>query len=478
MVINPIKKWNSMPTPVKSAIAFTISSLFIRGITFLVTPLFTRLMDSSEYGIVTTYNSWNTIIEVFALIGLTSAGVFNTGLNDYKDKRSQFISSVLSLCNIVTIIVFGVIFFVKAYFYPKFILPYELLIIMFVQFIFQPAQIFWITRERYEYRYKAATIVSIVSSIASQVVAVLFIYFSITGSASSAKIIGNCIGALLFYVPIYVMLQFRGKCLVDWTIWKQILVFALPLIPHYLAQHVMASADRIMIANMYFSSGAAIYGVVSAISLIATVVWSAVNASLVPYSYENMNTKTYDGIKNITNSLVLAYGGLCFCVALIAPEVLFILAPPEYASGVYAVPPIAAVAFLNAPYNLYATVEFFHKKSTGIAVATIVSCLVNIGLNALLIPRYGFVAAAYTTLISNIVLILMHYYFYRKCQGERVYSDKLFLLISIVTIGACEMCNLLYLNTTVRYAVILVLLVVAVVFRNRIIGLLKRIRKK
>ena len=103
-----LNKWRALPEATKSSLAFMLSSFFLTGLSVLTTPIFTRLIDSSQYGIVATYNSWLSIIDVFALLGLTSAGVFNVGLNEHKDSRDQYISSILALCNIVTVVVFGV----------------------------------------------------------------------------------------------------------------------------------------------------------------------------------------------------------------------------------------------------------------------------------------------------------------------------------------------------------------------------------
>lgn len=470
------RRWKTLGEPVKAAVAFTIASLLIRGSAFLTTGIFTRLLGD-EYAIVADFNSWNTILEVFALLGLTSAGVFNAGLNDYREQRDRYISCVLTLCNCCTFVVFVIICGIKAFIKPDFILPMELLIIMFVQFLFEPAQIFWMTRERYEYRYRTATLVSVGSSIGAQLLAILLILANVTDSPALDKLIGTAMGSLLFCVPIYVLLQVRGKQLFNGAIWKQVLLFALPLIPHYLAQHTMAAADRIMIGRMYSDMGESIYSVVSAIGMIATIVWSAVNASLVPYTYEGMNNKMYIGIRRVSTSLVTVYAIACVAVTLIAPEALAILAPERYAGGIYAIPPIAFTAFLNALYNLYSNVEFYHKKASGIAAATIISCIVNIILNYLLIPRFGYIGAAYTTLVSNIVLILMHYAFYRRCQPDRIYNDRMFLLIAIICFAACELCSLMYSNRWVRYGAIAAILVGAFLSRKRLKNLIISMRK-
>ena len=104
-----INKWLELPVSVKSTVAFVISSFILKGISFLVTPVFTRVMDASQYGLVSIYQSWLIIIEVFALLGMTSAGVFNVGLNDYKQSRDEYIASILFLCNLITLAVFGLI---------------------------------------------------------------------------------------------------------------------------------------------------------------------------------------------------------------------------------------------------------------------------------------------------------------------------------------------------------------------------------
>lgn len=59
--------------------------------------------------------------------------------------RDKFISVILIFCNVQTVAVFLVVMGLKFIIGQDFILPLNLLIIMFIQFIFNPAQIFWIT---------------------------------------------------------------------------------------------------------------------------------------------------------------------------------------------------------------------------------------------------------------------------------------------------------------------------------------------
>ena len=191
------------------------------------------------------------------------------------------------------------------------------------------------------------------------------------------------------------------------------------------------------------------------------------------------NNKKYKKLSALAATLVLGYGAVCLAITLIAPEVLAILAPASYKDGVYVVPPIASASFLAAFYNLYANIEFYHKKPFYIAVSTIIATLANLVINFLLIPKFSYVGAAYATLISYVILIFMHFIGYKRCSGkERIYNSKLLALIGIVVIACCLLSNLLYTNIMVRYAIILLIAVLALIKHKTIINKIKALYAK
>lgn len=472
-----LNKWKKLPNSVKSSIAFVFSSLIVKGFIFIVTPIFTRIMDINDYGIVTTYNSWISIIEIFAILGLTSAGVFNVGLKDNKDTRNEYISSCLGLCNITTLIVFCIIVILKLIFGENFILENKYLFIMFIHFLFNPAQIFWITRQRYEYKYKFSTIISIFSVLTAQLLSVIFVLTS-KNDTSFYKILGNELGILIFAIPIYIVLLKRGKDYVNLKRWKNILILALPLIPHYLSQHIMDSSDKIMISNMVNSGDAAIYGVVANISMIGTIFWNAINASLVPYTFDKIENKKYRDIDNLCQKLLVGYLIVLFMIILLAPEILSILAPSNYHKGIYCVPPLAFVMFLHALYNLFANIEFYNKKTNNIAIATVLATIINLILNYIFIPKYSFIAASYTTLVSNMFLVFFHYRGYKNTETNKIYDSKFILLLSIIFLIFIGLCNILYLNNYIRYLFILIILLFVYIKRRELLSGIKTVMKK
>jgi O-antigen/teichoic acid export membrane protein len=316
-------------------------------------------------------------------------------------------------------------------------------------------------------KYKAATIISILSVLFGQVLAIVFVLNS-TGNQGSVKIIANEVGYLIVAIPIYILLLVQGKAFFSREIWKQVLLFAIPLIPHYMAQHLMGSADRIMISNMVSTAGTGIYNLVYNIGWLATLVWTAINASLTPFLFEKLNTKDYQRCKDVTRTLIILYSVVCAIAIIMAPEVIKILAPKDYYEGVYAIPPIVGVAFMNGLYNLYASIEFYHKKSKYIATATIIAALINVILNYFMIKGWSYVGASYATLISYAILILLHYRGYRKAQSESVYYDGFFFMWTVAFIIICLVFTLLYRNDIVRYCIFAVGAVIAIVKRDKL----------
>lgn len=473
-----LEKWRSMPIMVKSSTAFFFSSLMLKCIAFFTTPIFTRILNQEQYGIIALYNSWLIILEVFALLGLTSAGSFNVGLNDNKEESYKYMSTCLGLCNVVTLVFFLIILMIKNTVENEFILPNKLLILMLVHFLFYPAQIFWLFYQRFEYKYKLSTLIVTISTIVGQAFSIYGVLNCNAEDGAFVKLLYAEIINILISLPIYFYILIKGKKFIDLKKWKTTLVFVVPLVPHYLAQHVMSGADKIMISNIIGNIEAGIYSIAMNMAMVLDVCWNAINASLVPYTFKNLDEKKYEGIGKIANTLVFAFAIMCIISMLVSPEIIKILAPEEYYIGIYLVPLLIVASFTKALYNLFANVEFYYKKSKKILKATVVATIVNLILNMIFIPKFGFMAAAYTTLFSYIVLIIMHYLGYKACNIDyKIYDIKLLFKMILVLILISILCCILYINIYLRYIALILLVVFCIIKRNNIFEKIRDLKK-
>ena len=119
---------------VKSSVAFALASAVSAGMSYLTTPVFTRMLTSTEYGEVTIYLTWQSIFAIIAMFSL-NYGVFNNGMMDYKDDRDGYSYSLLRLSNIITIC-FAILVFSFQLFFPGILkIDIKYLALMFVVFL-------------------------------------------------------------------------------------------------------------------------------------------------------------------------------------------------------------------------------------------------------------------------------------------------------------------------------------------------------
>ena len=261
----------------------------------------------------------------------------------------------------------------------------------------------------------------------------------------------------------------KGKTLIDPPLWKKTVRFALPLIPHYLGFAFLNGTDKLMINAMVGTDKAGIYSLAAVISTIGVLLWSALCVTVTPFVNEMLGQKNYRKISDCILPLLLLIGIVCVLVSLLAPEVIWVLGTKEYMEGIYVVPATVAGVFLHVVYDIFSNVSFFHKKNVRIMLATLFAAVLNIVLNYIFIQQYGYVAASYTTLLSFLLLAVLHYFCAKTIIHESILDLKKTLLLSAVVVAGCVGCSFLYEVRLLRYAFCLGLLAVIYLYRKSFI---------
>ena len=156
-----------------------------------------------------------------------------------------------------------------------------------------------------------------------------------------------------------------------------------------------------------------------------------------------------------------------------------IFAPPEYSEAIWAIPPVAMSSYLLFMYDYFARFEFYYEKTLGIMLASIFGAVLNVVLNYLCIRRWGYLAAAYTTLLCYLVYVLCHYYFMsRICRQyeikPKIYDTRVLvgLTLALIVLGFSIMAT--YTVTWLRYTILALGLLAAAVRYKSLVELLKR----
>jgi O-antigen/teichoic acid export membrane protein len=453
---------------VKAGIAYFIGNIFDKAIAFITIPVFTRLMSTSEYGVLSTYLSWVVILT--AIAGLSLGNSVRTASVDYKDDLDGYISSITFL-SLIT----GGILTALALLFGQYISGifdgsnlWGFCVVQSVMAsIIATVQMKLLMKVSYVKR-------TLLSSIPNLVVAILSVVLILQLD------INRFYGRIWAYTLIYVIVGigilvqiFRcGKKLLNREYWTYGLRFSIPIIFHSLSVVILAQSDRTMITWLKGSSETGIYSLIYNFSMIATVISTTLENVWIPWFTDKMQ-------KNDKKSINMAAGPylgfmtiMCCGLMMVSPEVLTILAPESYWSGKYMIPPIVLASLLMFLASVCIDLEYYKKTTKHIASNTMVAAVINIGLNLVFIPKYGAIAAAYATVVSYLVSFIMHYIMSRKIDSE-LFPFRLFVL---PVIFSCTFAVLAYVfmdAIIVRYILASVLLTVLIVMLKK----LKTIRR-
>lgn len=470
-----IKQYKNLSVQAKASIWYTMCNLLQKGISFIIIPIYVRVLTTAEYGKYTVFQSWRDILIIFATLNLY-CGVFTKAMVDYDDDRDIYTSSMQGLSTIITLIILGIYLVATKFWNNIFDLDTITMLLMFGYFLAYPAFSFWTVRMKVENKYKSMVIITLLVSLAIPGLSLLLLFF--TDMRENAVIRGyliiQCLVGLLFYIYQF----YKGKVFYHEKYWKHAVKFNIPLIPHYLSLIVLGQADRIMIKELCGEEKAGIYSLAYQLSAIMNILISAINSSFVPWIYGALKNRDYDNIRKISKQLCVLMGVMTLGITIVAPEIIMIIGTKEYMEAIWVIPSVALSVFFTFAYNLFCNIEFYYNETHYVMIASSVGAVLNVILNYIFIQMYGFIAAGYTTLFCYFVFMIMHYFFMKKiCKKQNISSDiydnKFIALMCILLFVAAMACMQLYNTLFVRYIIIAVLGLGVIVKRNDIIKMIK-----
>ena len=268
--------------------------------------------------------------------------------------------------------------------------------------------------------------------------------------------------------------QFRkGKSFYNREYWKYSVLFNIPLIPHYLSGSILNQGDKIVIQKIQTESEVAFYSVAYSVGMLTQLITNAIAQAVTPWIYKKLEEKEYRDINPALNALMIFVCSGCVAMMLFAPEIVKIFAAKQYSQAINVIPPISASVFFIFVYNIFSNFEFYFEKRAFITIASGFSAIVNIVLNIIFVPVYGYVAAAYTTLACYALYSFLHFLFSNaiclKKSGEgKVFTADILITCSVVLVFSCIISTMLYRNIVVRYFILLMGLAVCYLYKDRL----------
>lgn len=478
---NALKKYRSIPIAVKAGMWFVACTMLQKSISFITVPIFTRLMPTAEYGLYSTYLSWYAIFTVFCTMNLQNVVYVNNYVKGGKDKDKEAIP-LLSLSFVVTIFLFTLYLLFHRYLDAYIKLPSSLVYLMFIQILFEPPVNFWTQQQRFEYKYLKLVIRTISMVLMNTILGIVFVWLA--NEHHSAARVSSLVLVQIFYGgAFYLYFWKRAKQIFSTRGWKHALKVQLPLLPHSLSLIVLSSSDRIMINNMVGSAEAGIYSVAYSAGYVVNVLKSSIVDALRPWIYRKIKSEDYISIRKTVNIVIIFVMLITVLFTGFAPEIIYIMAPAQYHEAVYVIPPVAASSFFILLYNVFSIVGMYYEKTKKIMWASITGAALNLVLNYFCIKAFGYIAAAYTTLVCYVFFSFAHYFIMRTISNEylngiQIFDVRFIFIMSITTVLISILFTFTYDKAFVRLGIIGVAFIIAIIKRKTFISTIKDMRKK
>lgn len=468
----------------RASLWFLFANVFQKAVMIIFTPVFTRVMTTEEFSKYAVFQSWEVIFTVFAALNISSYATAKA-LVDIKDDKDSFILSSEVLTIVLTLASFCLYLFVRVGLGKLADLPIPIMAGLFFDIIFVAIYNFWSQNERYHMRYKALVFTSVLIGLFSPIFAFILILYAdrfglYKGWARiiSVILVNGIIGIYLFIISLK-----NSKYKLTTKYWGYCLKYCIPLIPHFLAAAFLQKASQLFVDNYAGANASGIFSLANSLALMMMVFNDALTKTLVPWTYKKLSEKKYRDINGPICYSLLAIGILDLMMCLAAPEIVYIFADKAYTDAVYAIPPLVGVCFFAFLYNAYTNIEYYYQETLMVSGASIIAGISIIVLEYLAVPRWGFVAAGYSALISYIIYAFMHYLFMKKTikkhiPNENIYNNKAIFILSIAFLLCLILMPMLYKYWILRYMIILLVILGVLMNAKKITSRVKTVLNK
>lgn len=401
----------------------TILNLIFPLITF---PYVSRILSVEDIGV---YNFSNSVITYFLLIAALGIDKFaireGTKYRDSREEFSRFASRIFSI-NVISMIASYLLLIITLCIFNNLSYYSTCILIFSIEIFFTTLGTEWIYSIFEEYTY--ITVRSIVFKIISIILLFVFVrtegnyinYALISVFASAGSNVLNFIHARKFCD-----IKFTFKCGIKEYLKPILVIFA-----SNIAVKIYTSADTTMLGLLSSAYTVGIYSVATKIYLIVKSVLTAILTVTIPrcaFYVGKQLKEEYDALlKKITNTLILAVLPVVTGLIMLRWNVIYIISSEKYMESQYALA-ILSLAIVSSIFSslFNQCVLLPYKREKVFLKSSVISALVNIGLNFVFIPWLGASGAAITTLISEFIMALLNFRGCKDLIGKTIIDHEL-----------------------------------------------------
>lgn len=264
----------------------------------------------------------------------------------------------------------------------------------------------------------------------------------------------------------------------DKTVWRQMILYALPIMLAGFGGMINETLDRIML-SWWSAAGTeeavkaevGIYGAVYKLSILITLAVQAFRMGAEPFFFNQSTSENAPRIyARVMKFFVITLCLMFLFVMLYLDAWKLLIQNPEMWVGLKVVPILlVANIFLGIYYNLSIWYKLGNKTIAG-AYITLIGAAVTLLINYLFIPRFGYMACAWATFACYGLMMVISYLWGQKNYPVPYAWKKLvaYIIIAVLVYFAHYFVTKYFPNTWLYYSAATVFLALYALFIIRI----------
>lgn len=458
---------------VKDVLTYTVPSILSRGIAIFLLPIYTRVASPEELGALDLFLVFGNIVALTVALEI-SQGIarFTPEISDVK-RRSIFSSTGLFFtifmyalfCMIAFMFYIDLNFFITGKSeYARFF-QLALVYISLHGFFYYFQNLL-----RFEGNSVGYAIVSVLY--ASTSLASAFVFGIVYELGLAAILYSMIVSVLLASLLGLFLLRKSFVFVFKLGVLKQLLRFSVPLVPASMLIFVSLYVDRYMIKVLLDLNSVGYYGVAVRLASAASLVIIGFQMAITPLIYKHYNDReTPQSLAIIFQYFVVIALFFFLAYSLVIEEVLALFTTQDFYLVANVIPLLVLALLFSNIYVFFPGISI-RKKTYLIFVISIVTAVINIGLNYLFIPIFGMLGAAFSTMVGYFISLLCFIYFSQKLYFVPHKWPGLFCLFAVACLFVClYFCYFFELNFLHKLVIrlLIVLIFIALTFRIKLI---------
>lgn len=442
---------------------YGLSSIIGRMLYFLLTPLYTGLFSPEEYGAMTLLFS----LISFLMIAFTyrmEVSYFRFGSDNEHSAKASFNTGLLSITG-STLLFGGVLLLATPWLadvmkYPTYehLFTYAILILCLDALVEIP-----LARLRLEGRPIRFAVVRLSSILVNLGLNLFFLWlcpfilknydpssgvytlvetiynpdFGI-GYIFLANLVGSAVSFLLL-LPYFLKIKFTAF---DWKLLKEMLIYAAPLIIVGFSYVINELFDRLMMTH--WAPGTleerkeqlGIYAANYKLAMIISLFTQAFRYGAEPFFFRQRNQANAMQLYADLAKFFAIAGATAFLIVMLYIDLFkYFIRTEQYWEGLDVVPILLlANVFLGLYYNFSVWYKVTDQTRWG-AYISIGGAVVTIVLNAILLPRFGYIGAAWATLVCYFSMTIASHFFGKEHYPVPYDLGRIGLYIGLAVLG-------------------------------------------